>query len=194
MNFCACCWLKGSISDGQVGQWWSSMARRLSFLSLESIFKLLAQKASLLRKTGKASAKLLPMSMLSIFDKSASMRGSLSIPNSGGNLFCEIISSPCKWFHKKLHFCSWTLFKCAATFDCLWDKKERKFWWFFYTWTFPSDTRWGPQCVHRLLFSCLCGFHQESNLEFQGDSSSGVELLAAIIEVWLKAAGAFLSK
>ena len=68
MNFCACCWLKGSISDGQVGQWWSSMARRLSFLSLESTFKLLAQKA-LLRKTGKASAKLLPMS---IFDKSAS--------------------------------------------------------------------------------------------------------------------------
>ena len=53
MNFCTCCWLEGSISDGQVGQWWSSMARRLSFLSLESTFKCLAQKA-LLRKTGKS--------------------------------------------------------------------------------------------------------------------------------------------
>ena len=76
MNFCTCCWLEGSISDGQVGQWWSSMARRLSFLSLESTFKLLAQKASLLRKTGKASAMLLPISMMSIFNKSASKRAS----------------------------------------------------------------------------------------------------------------------
>ena len=72
MNFCTCCWLEGSISDGQVGQWWSSMARMLSFLSLESTFKLLAPKA-LLRKTGKASAKLLPTS---IFNKSASKRAS----------------------------------------------------------------------------------------------------------------------
>ena len=98
--------------------------------NLPSSRRLLARKASLLRRAGNASLKLLPMSMPSILDKSASKReSSVKVESLNQDLGCRrssVLMAPSTWVTWLNNLWTQILQDCSQS--CVWSHQLQQCW------------------------------------------------------------------